>query len=206
MTTGVARRRHARSTTRTTHGPFKPHESPWTMTVPLVVLAILSTFGGLVGVPYAFSSMVGLERHKRLRAHARARHPARRRSGARCVRKPRTAHPPPRRRESRGELARRRRRPRQSPSAKAHSASRHAERAHSPEEVEQERLFTGISVLIALAGIGVGWCMFRKRPLREMPRLLENKYYVDEVYNAALDQPHQGGFARRACGNSSMWA
>ncbi|MBO0160569.1 hypothetical protein, partial [Vibrio parahaemolyticus] len=34
---------------------FKPHESPWTMTVPLIILAVLSTFGGLVGVPYALS-------------------------------------------------------------------------------------------------------------------------------------------------------
>ncbi len=38
---------------------FKPHESPWTMTVPLVILAFLSTAGGLVGVPYAMSSMFG---------------------------------------------------------------------------------------------------------------------------------------------------
>ncbi len=29
------------------------------MTVPLIVLAVLSTVGGLVGVPYALSSMVG---------------------------------------------------------------------------------------------------------------------------------------------------
>ena len=29
------------------------------MTIPLIVLAILSTVGGLVGVPYALSSMVG---------------------------------------------------------------------------------------------------------------------------------------------------
>src|SRR4051794_30812471 len=34
---------------------FKPHESPWNMTVPLIVLAILSTLGGLVGIPYALS-------------------------------------------------------------------------------------------------------------------------------------------------------
>ena len=34
---------------------FHPHESPWTMTVPLIVLAILSTVGGLVGIPYALS-------------------------------------------------------------------------------------------------------------------------------------------------------
>ena len=30
------------------------------MTVPLVVLAVLSTVGGLVGIPYAISSAVGL--------------------------------------------------------------------------------------------------------------------------------------------------
>src|SRR5437763_295534 len=42
------------------HGPVEPHESPWTMTVPLVVLAVLSTLGGLVGVPYALSSLVGV--------------------------------------------------------------------------------------------------------------------------------------------------
>ena len=29
------------------------------MTLPLVVLAVLSTLGGLVGVPYALSSLVG---------------------------------------------------------------------------------------------------------------------------------------------------
>src|SRR5690606_1923540 len=39
---------------------FKPHESPWVMTVPLIILAVLSTFGGLIGVPYAMSSLVGL--------------------------------------------------------------------------------------------------------------------------------------------------
>ena len=37
----------------------EPHESPWSMTIPLIVLAILSTVGGLVGVPYALSSLTG---------------------------------------------------------------------------------------------------------------------------------------------------
>ena len=40
---------------------FKPHESPWTMTVPLIVLAVLSTLGGLVGIPYALSGGVVTE-------------------------------------------------------------------------------------------------------------------------------------------------
>jgi NADH-quinone oxidoreductase subunit L len=35
--------------------------------------------------------------------------------------------------------------------------------------------------------------VFRKRPLLEMPRLLENKYYVDEVYDAALIEPIKTG-------------
>src|SRR5690349_14464915 len=37
----------------------RPHESPLSMTIPLIVLAILSTVGGLVGVPYAISSLAG---------------------------------------------------------------------------------------------------------------------------------------------------
>ena len=40
------------------HGTVEPHESPWIMTVPLIVLAVLSTVGGFIGVPYALSSFV----------------------------------------------------------------------------------------------------------------------------------------------------
>ena len=31
--------------------------------------------------------------------------------------------------------------------------------------------------------------MFQKRPLLQMPRLLENKYYVDEIYDATMIRP-----------------
>ena len=31
--------------------------------------------------------------------------------------------------------------------------------------------------------------MFKNQPLRQMPRLLENKYYVDEIYDAAIIEP-----------------
>jgi NADH-quinone oxidoreductase subunit L len=54
-------------------------------------------------------------------------------------------------------------------------------------------MLAGVSVLIALLGIGAGWYMFQKRPLLQMPRLLENKYYVDEVYDAALIHPIEAG-------------
>jgi NADH-quinone oxidoreductase subunit L len=44
-------------------------------------------------------------------------------------------------------------------------------------------------MLIALTGIVIGWITFKKRPLLQMPRLLENKYYVDEIYDAAIINP-----------------
>ena len=56
-----------------------------------------------------------------------------------------------------------------------------------------ERILTVVSVLIALLGIAIGWFIFRKRPLLQMPRVLENKYYVDEIYDAAIINPIKVG-------------
>jgi NADH-quinone oxidoreductase subunit L len=171
------------------HGPFKPHESPWVMTMPLVVLAILSTFGGLVGVPYALSGGA-INNYFEHTLEPVIMHPS---EGGEAVaaahgegaaaEAPRLLSKEPQAHDG------------ASPMSVGEGAQHEpaAERAHSAEEVGQERLFTGISVLIALAGIGIGWMFFRKRPLREMPRLLENKYYVDEVYNAALINPIKAG-------------
>ncbi|HVM08089.1 MAG TPA: NADH-quinone oxidoreductase subunit L [Acidimicrobiales bacterium] len=39
------------------HGAGQPHESPWVMTVPLVVLAALSVVGGALNLPFAKSVM-----------------------------------------------------------------------------------------------------------------------------------------------------
>jgi NADH-quinone oxidoreductase subunit L len=168
------------------HGPFKPHESPWVMTVPLIVLAILSTFGGLVGVPYALSGGAIDNYFEHTLEPVVAHAPE---SGEAAHAEPSTAKPQTHAEapEPHDEGAA----PRSVGEGAQHEPA--AERAHSPEEVRQERLFTGISVLIALAGIGIGWAMFRKHPLREMPRLLENKYYVDEVYNATLVNPIKAG-------------
>ncbi|MEE9413673.1 MAG: proton-conducting transporter membrane subunit, partial [Acidimicrobiales bacterium] len=35
---------------------FHPHESPWTMTIPLVVLAVLAIFGGLLNLPFSWNN------------------------------------------------------------------------------------------------------------------------------------------------------
>ncbi len=32
---------------------YHPHESPWTMTAPLVILAVLATFGGVLNLPFS---------------------------------------------------------------------------------------------------------------------------------------------------------
>jgi NADH-quinone oxidoreductase subunit L len=168
------------------HGAFKPHESPWVMTVPLIVLAILSTFGGLVGVPYALSggAINNYFEHTLEPVIANPNEAGEATGhGAGETEKPRMLSKEPQPHDGASPLS-------------VGEGAQHepaAERAHSAEEVSQERLFTGISVLIALAGIGTGWAMFRKRPLREMPRLLENKYYVDEVYDAALINPIKVG-------------
>jgi NADH-quinone oxidoreductase subunit L len=173
------------------HAPFKPHESPWVMTVPLIVLAILSTIGGLVGVPYALSSLVGIKGDVNVFEHVLEpviSHPGK--SGEATTHaegeaeKPQLLSKEPQAHDGAPALT--------SGESAPHEPTATAG-AHSPEEVRQERLFTGISVVIALAGMGIGWALFKNRPLREMPRLLENKYYVDEAYNAALINPIKAG-------------
>jgi NADH-quinone oxidoreductase subunit L len=189
------------------HGPVEPHESPWVMTVPLVVLAVLSTVGGLVGIPYALSSLVGLDVPNYFEralepvvAHAPERHAASDSHGAAVTpageaehgARPATAatatdsraQPQPHGAEADAPAA-------IGEGAKGAPAAEHA--AHDPAEVRAERIFSGISLFIAGVGIGVGILLFGKRPLLKMPRLLENKYYVDEAYDAAVINPIRSG-------------
>jgi NADH-quinone oxidoreductase subunit L len=44
------------------HEPHEPHESPWIMTLPLVVLAILSTVGGVLDLPFVTNQINYLDR------------------------------------------------------------------------------------------------------------------------------------------------
>ena len=157
------------------HDPHKPHESPLSMTVPLIVLAVLSTVGGLIGVPYALSSLVGGHPENYFESvlePAVSHVPA---AGAGENRTPEVHFltPPPEPVDGKPALA---------------PASEPVE-THDPHEINQERLLALVSVLIALTGIGIGWVMFQRQPLMQMPRLLENKYYVDEVYDATVINP-----------------
>jgi NADH-quinone oxidoreductase subunit L len=125
----------------------EPHESPWTMTLPLIVLAVLSTVGGFIGVPYAFANRdINVIEH---------------------TLEPAVAHMP------------------------GPATSDHADGALTDEHahVGEERLLALVSIVIAFLGIGAGWMLFRRRPLLELPRILENKYYVDEIYDKTLIRP-----------------
>jgi len=197
------------------HGPVTPHESPLSMTIPLIVLAVLSTVGGLVGVPYALSSLVGLEKVKLLSsfehtlepvvAHVEKAHGAKEVSGGGAHGAVTKAEGAAGASGSHGDAAAGDHGPTKGPAGSASGglspdavgegakgAPAH-EKAHDPHEVSMERLFTGVSLVIAALGLGLGWLWFSRRPLFGMPRLLENKYYVDEAYDATIVNPIKVG-------------
>ena len=155
-----------------------PHESPLSMTIPLIVLAILSTIGGLVGVPYALSSVTGGRpaNYFERTLEPIVSHASEATTTGEATSEVHWQTPPPQ--EIDGKPA----------FGLAHEPAA-AEHAASAAELNEERLFTLISVVIALLGIGIGWVMFQRQPLRQMPRLLENKYYVDEAYDAVIINP-----------------
>lgn len=139
------------------HEVHEPRESPLVMTLPLIVLALLSTIGGFIGVPYAIGSLF-------------SQHPTNYIE--------RTLAPVVSEITAGGESAKH-----------SEESAAIAESVHSAGDVSEERLLALVSVVIAALGIGLGWVIFQKRPLLRMPTILENKYYVDEIYNAALIQP-----------------
>jgi NADH-quinone oxidoreductase subunit L len=141
---------------------FKPHESSWVMTVPLIILAILSTFGGLVGVPYALSGGTIPNQFEHILQPVIAK------VGPEEVH---DGHAPE---EVKHFFA---------------SSASTTEEAHSAEEVRTERILAGLSVVIALLGIGIGVALFGKTPLRKMPKILEDKWRVDEFYNGYIVDP-----------------
>jgi NADH-quinone oxidoreductase subunit L len=165
------------------HGVHEPHESPRLMTVPLIVLAILSTVGGFIGVPYALSSLFGAHLPnyiERTLEPVVAEVPAEVHERT-AEAEPIWLSPPPQ--------------PVDGPPAFAplDEFSGTIEVLPSPEEIREERLLALVSVLIAVLGIVSGWVIFQKRPLLQMPRILENKYYVDEIYDAAIINPIKVG-------------
>jgi NADH-quinone oxidoreductase subunit L len=157
----------------------EPHESPLSMTIPLIVLALLSTFGGLIGVPYALSSLTGGHPEnyfERTLEPVISEVPAHAATEGEATPQLRWLSPAPQSVDGR-------------PAVEPAPGTNQSQPGSNPEEITQERLFTVISVLIAFTGISIGWFTFKNQPLRQMPRLLENKYHVDEIYDATIIRP-----------------
>jgi NADH-quinone oxidoreductase subunit L len=136
-----------------------PHEAPWSMAIPLILLAVGSVVAGYVGVPHALGGNNRIESflEPSFEAGAAAGHE--------------TAAP-------------------------AASEAHEPEAAHA--DVGTERTLMALSVGIALAGIGLAWYFWlaNRRVVEGITsafapvhRLLLNKYYVDELYDAAIVQP-----------------
>jgi NADH-quinone oxidoreductase subunit L len=160
---------------------FKPHESPINMTLPLIVLAILSTLGGLVGIPYAISSLAGAGD---VNVFEHTLEPIIWKPG---VNAPHAVVPSMSAPGSPVETA--------TVEHGAATATEHAtantEHAveHSADEIRNERLLAVLSVLLALSGIAIGFAVFKPNPLRLMPKILEQKWRIDELYNGYIVDP-----------------
>jgi NADH-quinone oxidoreductase subunit L len=120
-----------------------PHESPWWMLAPLVILAVLALAGGWIGIPQALG---GADQFAKFL----------------------------------------------DPVVKDSALV-------NPEgSLNQERLFTVLSVIMALTGWFVADLLYRRKPgmadrlverIGGVYALLVNKYWIDQVYNAVIVAP-----------------
>jgi NADH-quinone oxidoreductase subunit L len=147
------------------HGPWHgPHESPKPMTYPLMALAVGAIVAGFVGIPAALGGGNAIEHFLEPSFVASNAH-----------------HEPAA--EHAAEPA----------AAGDHGAEAAHDAPHASRAVELGLM--GFSVLIAAIGIGLAWRFYVTNPeiserlAAQFPgahRLLSNKYYVDELYNATF--------------------
>ena len=141
------------------------------MALPLILLAVGSVVAGYVGVPHALKGENRIEKflEPSFEAHGAAEHrTASAEAGVVPV-------------AERGAVQ---------------AEGQAAEAAHADESTEL--MLMGLSVGVALAGIGLAFYFWGRkrnvadgiaRSLAPIHRLLLGKYYVDEIYDAAVVQP-----------------
>lgn len=148
-------------------------ESPRVMTIPLIVLAVLSVAGGWIGVPKAFTGGKDFNVFEHFLSPAVASSP--------MLEDHQYVAPPSH--EIGLPL------PAETTSGAIESAAI-AEAGESGEESHgAEWALALVSSLVALAGIGFGWIVYRRNPLWKPPSILEHKYWIDEIYDAAIISP-----------------
>jgi NADH-quinone oxidoreductase subunit L len=145
------------------HGHGAPHDAPPAMALALIVLAIGSVAAGYVGIPAALGG------HNALGAWLAP------------------SFAPP---VAGAELA----------EAAVAGEAAEAEEVHDEAHIALERTLMGVSSAIAIGGLLVAafiWLQRREiaanmaRSFAPIHRLLLNKYYVDEIYEATIVQPLQ---------------
>jgi len=148
------------------HGHGAPHDAPPAMAMALIVLAIGSVLAGYIGVP------AGLGGHNELGAWLA----------------PSFAAP-----VEAGAVA-------EAGAARAEAAAEGEAEEHGADEIALERTLMGVSSAIAVGGLLVAWFIWiqRREIAAQMARsfaplhkLLLNKYYVDEIYDATVVTPIQ---------------
>jgi len=153
-----------------------PHEAPWSMAVPLILLAAGSVLAGYAGLPHALGGSNRIEQFLEPAFHAPTQ----------AVEIVASAAQPPIVPVALGL---------QLP-GDAHAGEVHAGEVHADAATELRLM--ALSSGIAFAGIGIAaYFWLRRRDaaaavadrMRPLHRLLLDKYYVDEAYDALLVQP-----------------
>ncbi len=153
-----------------------PHESPWPMAMPLVVLALGSVLAGYVGVPHALGGSNAIETFLHPSFHPASVVSDSAGHGEAASHAGVDGHPAP--------------------------ADDHGAGHDDPAKTQTELALMGVSTVLAFVGIGLAAFFFLKRPdaadgaaesLAPVHRLLLNKYYVDEIYDAAVVHPLRDG-------------
>ena len=183
------------------HGAHMPHESPRSMTIPLIVLAILATIGGLVGIGAAFEPLTGTKHPggklnivtwlnpiiwdpvtKEFKAPKGGDH------GAPAPADAEHAAPAPVAEEGHGTTA-------ATPYGQTGFNIAHSVEEATHNHLATEWLFIVISLVVAGVGILLGFLFYVWRPslpdiwaqrLRPVYLASYNKYWVDELYGAAI--------------------
>jgi NADH-quinone oxidoreductase subunit L len=158
------------------HGPWHgPHESPTPMTFPLMALALGAIVAGFFGIPAALGSSMGVPN-----AIEEFLEPSFTADGHGVAHEGQAAHA-----ETTAAAEHQ---------ATAEPAGEHHEGEHEVSTAAELGLM-GFSVLIALTGIGLAWRFYVTNPeiseglaarFSGAHRVLSNKYYVDEAYNATV--------------------
>jgi NADH-quinone oxidoreductase subunit L len=159
---------------RTGHGHgHAPHDVPPSMALPLIVLAIGSIFAGYVGVPHVLGGSNRIERFLEPSFEVGASRRGIETAGAA---EPSTAVQP----------------------IAIQAGGPAPEAGESGANESTELMLMALSSGVAIAGIVLGWYFWvRNRPAADaaahrmhgLYTLLSNKYYVDELYDAAIVQP-----------------